>query len=98
MHGPTCIFGANLTPPSHQLLDGFEAAISSSVYLNWYHPHGGGSYPSSRPPEYWFLGAKKFLLLWIPIENISRARVTFPGAWIARGAQVATKMSARSRP
>ena len=26
------------------LLDGFEAAIRSSVYLNWYHPHGGGGY------------------------------------------------------
>ena len=26
------------------LLDGFEAAINSSVYLNWYHPHGGGGY------------------------------------------------------
>lgn len=27
-----------------KLLDGFEAAIKSSVYLNWYHPHGGGGY------------------------------------------------------
>jgi hypothetical protein len=26
------------------LLDGMEAAIRSSVYLNWYHPHGGGGY------------------------------------------------------
>ena len=27
-----------------KLLDGFEAAINSSVYLNWYHPHGGGGF------------------------------------------------------
>ena len=27
-----------------KLLDGFEAAVSSSVYLNYYHPHGGGGY------------------------------------------------------
>ena len=35
-----------------KLLDGFESAISSSVYLNWYHPHGGGGYEDVGGPGF----------------------------------------------
>ena len=49
------------------LLDGFEAAIRSSVYLNWYHPHGGGGYEDVGAVE----AVNSMLLLSIVCPNRS---------------------------